>query len=334
MKKRVVISSAQKLNKTGLHPRNAHRGGYDFAALMKSDQALAPHVKLNEHGVESIDFSDPVAVKTLNRSLLKHHYGIDGWDIPDGFLCPPIPGRVDYIHYVAELLGVSEPGEINDTVLSDGVSRSVRMLDIGTGANGIYALLACKVYGWSCTASDIDATSLDNVAAIIARDPGLEERIKLRLQSDNSHIFEGVIKEGEFYDLSVCNPPFHASLEEALKVSQKKVANLNRNRHKRSAEGVGDGAVDPSLSQPETVLNFGGQKAELWCKGGEIRFLRKMLKESKRFATQCKWFTSLVSKSENVKPSLKILAKLGAVEVKEINMQQGNKLTRLLAWRF
>lgn len=328
MKKHVVISPAQKRDKTGLHPRNAHREGYDFPALMKSDQALAIHVKLNDHGVVSIDFSDPLAVKTLNRTLLKHHYGIAGWDIPDGFLCPPIPGRVDYIHYVAELLGVSSPEH------SNGAPRSVRMLDIGTGANGVYALLACKVYGWNCTASDIDATSLANVAAIVACNPGLEERIKLRLQIDNSHVFEGVIKEGEFYDISVCNPPFHASLEEALKGSQKKVENLNRNRQKRSVEGLDERAEEPSPSEPETVLNFGGQQAELWCKGGEIRFLRKMLKESKKFSTQCKWFTSLVSKSENIKPSLKILAKLGAPEVKEIKMQQGNKLTRILAWRF
>ncbi len=319
------MNPAKKLNKTGLHLRNAHRQGYDFAALTKSDQALATHVTLNEHGVESIDFSDPAAVKALNRALLKHHYGIDGWVVPDGFLCPPIPGRVDYIHYVAELLGESVP---------NGVSTSVRMLDIGTGANGIYALLACKLYGWSCTASDIDATSLDNVAAIVARNPGLEKRIKLRLQSDNSHIFEGVIKEGEFYDVSVCNPPFHASLEEALKGSQKKVANLNRNREKRSGEKVIERAGEPSPSESEIVLNFGGQKAELWCKGGEIRFLRKMLKESKKFAPQCKWFTSLISKSENVKPALNILAKLNAVEVKEIKMQQGNKMTRVLAWRF
>jgi 23S rRNA (adenine1618-N6)-methyltransferase len=116
------------------------------------------------------------------------------------------------------------------------------MLDIGTGANGVYALLACKVYGWNCTASDIDATSLANVAAILERNPGLEKRIKLSLQSDNSHLFEGVIKEGEFYDISVCNPPFHASLEEALKGSQKKVENLNRNRQKRSVEGLDERA--------------------------------------------------------------------------------------------
>ena len=311
------------MERQGLHPRNAHRKEYDFKALIKSNQELGSHVRVNEHGVERMDFPDPVAVKALNCSLLKHHYGIDGWDIPAGFLCPPIPGRVDYIHYVAELLGVRES--------VDGVYESIRMLDIGTGANGVYALLACVEYGWSCTASDIDEVSLENVASVVARNPGLEERLELRLQKDNSHVFEGVIKEGEFYDVSVCNPPFHASLEEALKGSQRKVANLNRKREVRK-NGSGDGVG--GQSGDEAVLNFGGQKAELWCKGGEIRFLRKMLKESKRFAEQCGWFTSLISKSENVKPSVKILSKLGVSEVKEIEMQQGNKVTRVLAWRF
>jgi len=323
MKKRVMKNQGNETHHKGLHPRNVHREGYDFSALTESYPALEKHVKVNEHGGESINFSDPLAVKALNGALLKHHYGIDGWDIPEGVLCPPIPGRIDYIHYAADLLEVSHPDQ---TDRSDGLP--IRMLDVGTGANGIYALLACKAYGWNCTASDIDANSLDNVAAIVARNPGLDERLTLRLQEDNSHIFDGVIKEGEFYDISVCNPPFHASLEEALKASRKKLVNLDRNRQKRSSKEVGE----PTRS--EAVLNFGGQKAELWCKGGEILFLRKMLKESKKFAQQCKWFTSLVSKGENVKPSLKLLGKLKAVEIKEINMQQGNKVTRVLAWRF
>ncbi len=320
-----MSKGAKKVGGKGLHPRNVHRDGYDFAALMESHVALEHYVKVNEHGVETIDFADPAAVKELNAALLKHHYGVDGWDIPDGFLCPPIPGRVDYIHYVAELLGVSDPGS-----RGEGGDLSVRMLDIGTGANGVYALLACKVYGWQCTASDIDSASLENVAAIIGRNPELEGCLQLRLQTDNSYLFEGVIRDGELYDLSVCNPPFHASLEEAVKGNRRKVDHLERSRRKRAGE-----ETDASTkSESESVLNFGGQKAELWCKGGEIRFLRKMLKESKKFAHQCKWFTSLVSKNENVKPALKLLSKLGVSEVKEIQMRQGNKVTRVIAWRF
>lgn len=292
----------------GLHPKNAHNGGYDFPALISAHPVLSEHVKTNQHQKESIDFADPLAVKALNCAILKHHYGIVEWDIPEGFLCPPIPGRVDYIHYVADLLG-------------KGGDKSVRLLDIGTGANGIYSILACQQYGWHCVASDIDPLSIDNVAKIVGQNPSLVNRLEPRLQPDKGHIFGGIIREGEYYDVSVCNPPFHASLEEALKGSQKKLNNLALRRKKTAGEA-------------SPTLNFGGQNAELWCAGGEIRFLKRMIKESKVFADQCHWFTSLVSKGENVKPSLKLLQKLAATEVKEIEMKQGNKITRILAWTF
>ena len=168
--------------------------------------------------------------------------------------------------------------------------------------------------------SDINPQSLDNVAAIIAKNPCLQERFTLRMQHDKNHIFEGIIQAGEFFDVSVCNPPFHASQEEALKGSQRKLNNLARNRGDKTA--------------PSAKLNFGGQAAELWCKGGEQAFLKKMIKESQAFSTQCRWFTSLVSKAENLKPATKLIRKLGAVDVREIEMKQGNKITRILAWTF
>ena len=195
-------------------------------------------MKVVRSGEESIDFADPAAVKALNAALLECYYDILGWDIPQGFLCPPVPGRVDYLHYVADLLGV-EAGDTNSTV---------KMLDIGVGANGIYSLLAAQTYGWECVGSDIDPASIDNVEQVIGENPSLQSRVEVRLQEDNAHIFTGIIREGEQYDVSVCNPPFHASAEEAQKANQKKVANLTKEK----------------VSAP--ALNFGGQKAELWCK--------------------------------------------------------------------
>jgi len=59
-----------------------------------------------------------------------------------------------------------------------------------------------------------------------------------------------------------------------------------------------------------------------------------MIKESKQFGGQCRWFTSLISKSEHVKPAIKLLHKLEATDIKEIEMKQGNKITRILAWTF
>ncbi len=297
-----------------LHPRNLHNNGYDFTALVAAHPALKKHVKPNKYGDESIDFADATAVKALNSALLKHHYGIEAWNIPEGYLCPPIPGRVDYIHYVADLL------QSNGIVASD--SRPVRMLDVGTGANGIYSLLAAQTYGWLCSGSEIDAVALKNLSAILDNNLELKNLIELRLQRDKRKIFDGVIKAGERFDLSVCNPPFHASQKEAMKSNQRKVNNLAFNRGEKAA----------NKSKPS--LNFGGQKNELWCEGGEQGFLQTMINESAQFATQCRWFTTLVSKAENVAPSKSLMRSVGSRQVLEVEMEQGNKTTRIVAWSF
>ena len=302
-------SRARSVRK-GLHPKNLHNQGYDFPALVKSHPALAPHVKPNAYGQLSIDFADPLAVKTLNAALLNRFYNIVDWDIPEGALCPPIPGRADYIHHIADLIGLERE------------QPNIKLLDVGTGANGIYPLLACQIYGWQCVGSDINAQSLENVATIIANNPTLHDRFTLRTQPDKNHIFEGIIQAGEFFDVSVCNPPFHASLDEALKGSQLKRNNLARSRGEQKA----------NIQPP--VRNFGGLGAELWCKGGEHLFLKKLIRESQIYSTQCRWFSSLVSKGENVKPAKKLISKLGAVDSREIEMKQGNKVTRILAWTF
>lgn len=310
-KHRSVPVSAKPVRK-GLHPRNLHNQGYDFPALVKSTPALGPHVKPNAHGDLSIDFADPLAVKTLNAALLNRYYNIVDWDIPEGALCPPIPGRADYIHYMADLLelepGLKQPG--------------IKLLDIGTGANGIYPLLACQIYGWQCVGSDINPQSLENVATIIANNPTLKDRFELRTQPDKNHMFEGIIQAGEFFDVSVCNPPFHASPDEAIKGSRLKLSNLARSR----------GEQKEKTKSP--TLNFGGLEAELWCKGGEQLFLKKLIRESQAYSTQCRWFTSLVSKADNVKPAKKLIRKVGAVDIREIEMKQGNKITRVLAWTY
>lgn len=297
--------------KKALHPRNAHLNGYDFPALISAFPRLKTFVQPTPYGALSIDFADPLAVKTLNAALLKHHYGIGAWDIPQGALCPPIPGRVDYVHYVADLLAEGDK--------SCAISKA-RVLDIGTGANGIYPILGSQVYGWQFVASDISAHSLTNVQSIIEQNPALQGRISLRLQPDDKAVFKGIVQPEERFELTLCNPPFHASMAEASEGTKRKVNNLQLNRG--------------NSVKAAPKLNFGGQAAELWCQGGERQFLATMIRESQMFADQCLWFTSLVSKQENLKPCYQALAQLNVDTVKTIEMQQGNKITRVLAWSF
>ncbi|MFT5789700.1 MAG: 23S rRNA (adenine1618-N6)-methyltransferase [Shewanella sp.] len=315
---------ATKLNK-GMHPRNLHNAGYDFPALISSYGALKPFVSTNAYGNLSIDFSSPEAVKALNAALLKYHYAVDAWDIPAGFLCPPIPGRADYIHYIADLLAIKKS---NKQRVPKG--EKVRALDIGTGANVIYPLLGIQSYGWQFVGSDVDPVSINNAQQIFADNPELTNKFSSRLQCNGQHVFQGIIAKGDRFDVTLCNPPFHASLAEASAGTARKLTNLAANRAAKSGQ---ESTAAVTKSQP-AELNFGGQKAELWCEGGERQFLSNMITESKLFAGQCLWFTSLVSKKENLKPAQSLLQKVKARDIKVIEMHQGNKITRILAWTF
>ena len=204
-----------------MHPRNKNADGYDFAALTATSAALAKHIKTTPAGTPSIDFANPAAVKMLNRAILMHHYGVRGWDIPAGYLCPPIPGRADYLHSLADLLATC-----NRKTIPTG--PGVRVLDIGTGANLVYPLLGHAEYGWSFLGVDIDEAALANAQAILGKNPELAGDIELRHQPVWDNIFTGLLRSGESFDLSMCNPPFHNSPDEVLAVSQRKWNNLGK----------------------------------------------------------------------------------------------------------
>lgn len=305
--------------KAGLHKHNVHQGRYDFAKLVQALPELQKHVIKNPKGDASINFSDPLAVKLLNKALLAHHYNVTSWDIPQGYLCPPIPGRADYIHRLAELL-TSEAKSLKH--------NQVRALDVGVGANCIYPIVGATQYGWHYIGSDVDAESVDNSNRIANQNSVLEGRIECRLQSDSRHFFKGIIKPNEFYDVTTCNPPFHKSLQEAQQGTERKIKNLAANKSKRGQAG------NQAQSARSPILNFGGQKAELWCPGGEAAFIKNMAFESREFSQQVLWFSSLISKKENVRWMCKNLEKAGASEVRIVEMSQGQKISRFIAWTF
>ena len=281
-------------NKT-LHPRNKHNKGYSFDLLIKASPSLKAFVSLNKFGNESINFSNPRAVKELNRALLKYHYGIKYWNFPDENLCPPIPGRVDYIHH------------LNDLINKD----NAKVLDIGTGASCIYALLGVSEYNWKFVASDINKNALVSAQKIIDKNK-LNKSVELRFQKNENHILKNIIRENDSFDAMMCNPPFFGSAKEAKGANSRKSRNLGNN----------------------TLRNFSGNNNELWYKGGEKAFLHTYLYESSLFQEVSTWFTSLVSKKDNVHTLEASANKLGATAFKVIPMEQGNKVTRIVAWKF
>ncbi|WP_372626300.1 23S rRNA (adenine(1618)-N(6))-methyltransferase RlmF [Arsukibacterium sp.] len=290
-----------------LHPRNLHQGRYNLADLCRGYPALQAHLVLNPAGEQTVNFSEPAAVQALNAALLKHYYHVDYWQLPPGYLCPPIPGRADYIHTAADLLAGP-----------DGVptGKHINLLDIGCGANLIYPIIANRSYGWRCVGSDIDTVALKAAQLIIDSNPPLKKgQISLRHQKDSNSILSGIIKPDDSFALTVCNPPFYGSAAEAAAANQRKRFNLK-------------------LADSPQQRNFGGQQHELWCPGGELAFIGQMISESVAFANQVGWFSSLVSQQTHVKTLLAKARQAGAAEVKHLTMQQGQKSSHLLAWRF
>ena len=284
-----------------LHPKNIHNKPYNFEALVLKHKELSKYVFENSYGNLSIDFADNNAVFHLNKAILKHYYKLEDWNIPDGYLCPPIPGRADYIHHIADLLGSSE------------LNNTIKGLDIGVGANCIYPILAFQIYKWNMVGVDINKDAIKVATLNVNANKALKDAVEIRSQENNAGIFDGIIKKGEYFHFSICNPPFHSSEKEATKGTLRKLKNLHKNE---------------ALS-----LNFGGQANELWCNGGEALFIKRMIKQSSNYKNQIGWFTTLVSKKDNLPKIYKQLDKLKVI-YKTIEMAQGSKQSRFIAWKY
>jgi 23S rRNA (adenine1618-N6)-methyltransferase len=293
--------------KSSMHERNIHREGYDMMRLTERCPYLKPFVITSPAGTLTIDFTDPRSVTVLNTALLESSYDVTDWKLPDGYLCPSVPGRADYMHHAADLLAMHNGGTIPR-------GASVNVLDLGVGAGVIYPILGVHSYGWSFTGSDIDEAALSNATLICQSNEGLQENVRLRLQKNAGHFFKGVIGKEEAFDLVVCNPPFYANEQEALEASNRKWRNLGK--------------------RETTGRNFGGMSHELYCEGGELTFIRDMIAESFFFARKVYWFTTLVSRQEHIHDLRRALNRVRPTEAHVIPMSQGQKSSRILAWTF
>ncbi len=280
-----------------MHPKNPFNKDYNFDTLVAKHPPLKEFVFKNEYDNKTIKFANNEAVKALNTALLKTHYDINHWHIPDNNLCPPIPGRLDYLLHIADLIPKTD----------------IHLLDIGTGANLIYPILANRHFNWKCTASEVNIDSLNNAQEIINKNNSLKD-IELRHQQFKSHILGHIIQPTDFFDVVVCNPPFFKNRTDAEQNNKRKFENLQL-----------------SEANPQ---NFGGLSNELWYKGGEAAFVQKMAEESLQFKDQVHWFTAIVSQKENLKNIKRAINKTKPTQVKIVEMEQGNKQSRFIAWTF
>lgn len=294
-----------------MHPKNLHINGYDYDCLAAAYPDLSHFIRDNGHGRLSIDYAQKEAVYALNKAIILCHYGMKTWSLPDNALCPPIPGRADYILHIADLLA----NESNGGKIPRG--QKCTILDVGIGASAIYPILGNALFDWSFIGSDINTNSLHHVEKqLMAGNEHLAKCLTIRLQKNATHIFEGIIEKGEFIDATICNPPFHTSAEDAER------------RTKRKWKQLG---LDQKM---ESTKSFGGLSNELWCEGGEVAFIQKMIQESAQYSFQVLWFTTLVSRKTTLAFLDNTFAEVKPVKKCIIEMGQGQKSSRFIAWTF
>jgi 23S rRNA (adenine1618-N6)-methyltransferase len=290
-----------------MHLENPYSDRYDLKRLAIHHPQLQEHIVLNPSDEETIDFSNSGAVYELNKAMLLADFKVDKYELPMGYLIPPVPGRLEYLLHIREFL--SDQFNIDK-------NTKLRGLDIGSGANGIYCILGLQHFNWTMVGAECDANSVEIAKANMQHTKSLKNKIEIRHQENKSFLFKNIIKTDEQFDFSVCNPPFHTSKEDAFRGSQRKINNLGREFDKK-----------------EVALNFEGQANELWCNGGEALFIKRLIKESIAFKNQVKVFSTLVSKTDSLSSIDKQLKKAKANSY-VVPMDLGNKKSRIVLWWF
>lgn len=291
-----------------MHKRNKHLHGYDLQKLKSAYKGISNHI-IKNNDKDTIDFSNPKSVLELNKALLIADYKLKYWQPTPNSLCPAVPGRADYVHHLADLLAESNNGEIP-------TGKDVKILDIGTGSSIIYPVIGTQEYNWDFVGTEIDRASVHQAEVNVNKNIWLKKKIKLRFQDERERILDGIIFPEDKFDAIMCNPPFFKSREENWTKSTKKFQNLKKD------------------TESPTVQNFAGHPNELWCPGGEKAFITQLIYDSQKYKKQIKWTTSLVSSKEHLKPLVAVLEYHKAAEVKIIDMEQGQKKMRILAWRW
>ncbi|XP_021253023.1 methyltransferase-like protein 16 isoform X2 [Numida meleagris] len=287
------------LNKS-MHARNRYKDKPpDFAYLAGKYPEFRQHVQTTLAGRVSLNFKDPEAVRALTCTLLKEDFGLT-IDIPLERLIPTVPLRLNYIHWVEDLIGHQDADK--------GVLR--RGIDIGTGASCIYPLLGSTLNGWYFLATEVDDMCF-NYAKKNVEQNNLSDLIKVVKVPQKTLLMDALKEESEIiYDFCMCNPPFFANQMEAKGVNSR----------------------NPRRPPPSSV-NTGGI-TEIMAEGGELEFVKRIIHDSLQLKKRLRWYSCMLGKKCSLAPLKEELKIQGVPKVTHTEFCQGRTMRWALAWSF
>ncbi|KAG9288519.1 hypothetical protein G9A89_015725 [Geosiphon pyriformis] len=250
-----------------MHPRNRYKNKPpDFSVLAYKYISFHPYVQYKKNGKAYIDFKNPKALRELTYCLLRDDFHLE-LDMPPDTLCPMIPNRLNYIHWIEDLLSCS------DTRLDE-----VYGIDIGTGASCIYPLLGCTLNkNWKFIATDINKRLVKYAEANIIRND-LRDRVTMVLKTKESKLLLDEqleqITSSKRFSFCMCNPPFYESQEQY------------------------EEALNSKEAEPSGILT--ATRGEIITIGGELNFIKRILQESLILKDKIGWYTSMMGRKETV----------------------------------
>ncbi|KAM6933004.1 RNA N(6)-adenosine-methyltransferase mettl16 [Xenentodon cancila] len=283
------------LNKS-MHPRNRYKDKPpDFAYLASKYPDFQQHVHTSLTGRPVVNFKEPEAVRALTCTLLKEDFGLS-IEIPLERLIPTVPLRLNYIHWVEDLI--------------DGQKQPRRGIDIGTGASCIYPLLGATMNGWYFLATEVDDICFDYAKKNVEQN-NLSELIKVVKVPQKTLLMDALKEETEIvYDFCMCNPPFFANQLEAKGVN-------SRNARR----------------PPPSSVNTGGV-TEIMAEGGELEFVKRIIHDSLQLKKRLRWYSCMLGKKCSLAPLKEELRKQGVPKVTHTEFCQGRTMRWALAWSF
>jgi 23S rRNA A1618 N6-methylase RlmF len=317
-----------------------------WAATKANQREKGPHATFSSCVTQEFTIA-------LTRAILMQHFRLKLPYLDEEHLCPPIPNRFFYLHWIHTRLLPRNMNEHNQLQ----VQRCG--LDLGSGASCIYSLLAARFFRWTMVTSEIDpqavalaranakANYLGHFITVLQVPPSWSQQQQRRQQQQPPFdttttwsttpggplqraldAWQNQLEQGQndasyplsssprTFDFVMTNPPFYDNsiLDEPMESSNAR---------------AGDGRARTNMTVSEG--NY---------PGGEVGFVLEMLEDSllssrSSSSSSPVWYSSMLGKKSSLLKLHKILIHvLGPAMVGLTEYGPGQYTRWFLAWTF
>ena len=288
-----------------------HRNPYASLSWrsLSSEEDLAPFFDGARYS-----FSRPGALAALTRALLRRDFSLE-WRPPADRLCPPVPGRLNYLLWAEDLPARLALGRLAACAVPPPPPPPLPALslDVGVGANAIFPLLGARLGGFCSQwlATDIDAVAVAGARAAATRAGLPPSALAVLSVEPGGPLLAGALPAAAaaggapLVAVTVCNPPFFASWEEA---------------------------VESMRRAPARAGACGGAPHEMATVGGEAAFAGRLADESQPLGERALWFSCMLGKRASVADVSLRLARARVPALRTTELVQGVTRRWAVAW--